>query len=119
MEEVIDLDIIRPKGKKVRLAGKIIDVSFIPCGITFEVDDVVRQISSLDQEKITTDLVEAKKAFSLAVRLCAIFASVEYPEINEDWMMKHCSAEQINVLSDAIKEALIESYKGIERYGKN
>ena len=119
MEEIIDLDILRPKEVKVRLAGKVIDVSFIPCGITFEVDDLIRQISSLDQGKINTETAEAKKAFDLAIKLCATFATVDHPELTEEWMLKHCSPEQVNVLSGHIKDALISSLKGVEQYGKN
>ena len=44
MSKVIDLDILRPDSKLIKLGGKEIDVSFIPCGITFELDSIVQQL---------------------------------------------------------------------------
>ena len=41
MSNVIDLDILRPEQKLVKLGGHEIDLSFIPCGITFEIDQIV------------------------------------------------------------------------------
>lgn len=119
MEDIVDLDIIRPKARKVKLAGKVIDVSFIPCGVTFEIDDLIRQLTSLDQDKMSTDPETMKKGFDLTVELCSIFATIKNPEMTKDWFMKECSVEQMGVLSKMIQVALSDSYKGVEQYGKN
>lgn len=119
MDEIVDLDVIRPKEKKVKLAGKIVDVSYVPCGITFEVDELIRQLQGIDPQKLSTDKTVQKKGFELAIKLCSIFFSVKNPEMNEEWFKKNCSIDQLNVLVDAIKNALISSYEGVERYGKN
>lgn len=119
MDDVLDLDIIRPKTKKVKLAGKTIDVSFVPCGITFEVDEIVRKMANLDPNKIETDVAEARKGFDLAIDLCVAFASIQNPEFTKSWFLKNCSPAQLNGLADVIKVALYDSYKGLEQYGKN
>jgi len=118
-EEVLDLDILRPATKKVKLAGKEIDVSFIPCGITFEVDSIIRELSGFDEEKIKTDETTIKRAFDLALNLCSAFCSLKHPEMTPDWFRLNTSPEQVNALTNKIKQALSDSYIGVERYGKN
>ena len=119
MEDIIDLDIIRPKSRKVKLAGKVIDISFIPCGVTFEIDNIVRQLVELDPMKLNTDPKVAKKGFDLTVELCSIFTSIKNPEFTKEWFMKECNVEQMGIIAKMIQEALAESYKGVESYGKN
>lgn len=119
MEEIMDLDILRPKSRKVKLAGKIIDVSFIPCGVTFEVDALLRELSEINQEKIGNDLEETKKGYNLAIQLCSVFVSAQYPEMNEEWFKKSTTSGQLTEIVNAIRDALAESYKGVEQYGKN
>jgi len=118
--EVFDLDILKPKSRKVKLAGKEIDVSFIPCGITFQIDQVSRDLANIDQEKIAiNDDTEIKKAFDLAIKLCCIFCTVKYPDMDEKWFKENVNAAQVQLFASHIKQALIESYKGVEEYGKN
>jgi len=119
MENVIDLDILRPKERKVKLAGVVLDVSYIPCGITFEVDATIRALAGIDQTKLGKDENVTKKGFDLTIELCSIFASVKHPEMTPGWFKENCSLEQINVLANTIKDSLNDSYLGVERYGKN
>ncbi len=118
-DSVIDLDILRPKKQVVRLAGKLIDVSMIPCGITFDIDTIVRELMALDQEKVAQGGEETKKALDLTIRLCVTFASVDNPDMNENWFRKKVSAEQTKRMAEAIKDALLKSYEGVKQYGKN
>ena len=37
-EGIVDLDILKPPKKIIKLGGVQIDVSFVPCGITWEID---------------------------------------------------------------------------------
>jgi hypothetical protein len=119
MSDIVDLDILRPKKQAVRLAQKIIDVSYIPCGITFEIDKIVRELMALDQEKVKDGGEETRKALDLTIKMCVTFASVEYPEMNEHWFRKHVSVEQTRLMADVIKDALLKSYEGVKSYGKN
>jgi hypothetical protein len=119
MSDIVDLDILRPKKQAVRLAQKIIDVSYIPCGITFEIDQIVRELMALDQKKVTEGGEETRKALDLTIKMCVTFASVEYPEMNENWFKKRVSVEQTKAMADAIKDSLLKSYSGVKEYGKN
>jgi hypothetical protein len=131
MAEILDLDILRPPKRIVKLDGKEIDVSFVPCGITFEIDEIRNELVKivLALEK-ATDLTgnaaieaagnspEAKRAFELGIRICAAFCSVDHPELDSEWFMKNSSPIQVGAFSEMIQQALIESYAGVEDYQK-
>lgn len=117
--QIQDLDILRPSPKFIRIGGKDIDVSFIPCGITFEIDLIVNQLRMLDVEKITNDSSEIKKAFDLSIKLCSAFCSWKNPEMDCNWFYENTSPNQIEAFSNAIKEALVLAYAGTETEAKN
>jgi hypothetical protein len=117
--EILDLDVLRPPKKIVRLAGKTIDVSMIPCGITFEIDKIVRDLMLVDQTKVDENGEETRKAFDLTVKCCAIFASVEHPEMTEEWFRKNVDARQAAEMAKVIRDTLLSSYEGVKAYGKN
>jgi len=116
MSDILDLDIIKPKKQAVRLNGKVIDISFIPCGITFEIDNIVRELMKLNQEEVTKGGEETKKALDWTMKLCATFTSVENPDMNENWFKKHVSAEQANMMAEKIKDTLLRSYDNVKEY---
>lgn len=111
---VEDLDVLNPEPKSITLGGEEILVSFIPCGITFPVDALVRELSELDQGKLATDIEEQKKAFDLSVRLCVTFCSVEHPEMDREYFDKKVSPRQVERFATWIRGALEDAYKGIE-----
>jgi hypothetical protein len=111
--KIEDLDVLRPEARMLRIGGKDIDVSFIPCGITFEVDAIVGRLQTMDVEKMTATSEETKEAFQLSVRLCSLFCSRKYPELNEEWFMDNADAQQIKLFSAAIKDALQRAYAGV------
>ena len=111
---VIDLDVLRPEKKVVKIGGKDIDVSFIPCGITFDIDSLMQEIMALDHKAVSAGGDEAKKAFNLSVRLCATFCSWEHPELDEKWFMSNASPQQLGAMAGAVQEALNQAYAGIE-----
>jgi len=119
LNDIVDLDILRPKRKCVRLANKTIDCSMIPCGITFEIDEIVRNLIKLNQKEVKGGGEETRKALDLTIKLCATFAGVEHPEMTEDWFRKNVDARQTAKMADIIKDALLRSYEGIRTYGKN
>jgi len=116
---VIDLDILRPEPQLVKIGGKEIDVSFVPCGITFELDEIVQQLVKLDTSTIQNDVKEQRRAFDLGVRLCAIFCKRKYPEMDETWFLDNASSQQITKFANAIQSALMLSYAGVEAHAKN
>ena len=120
--KVEDLDVLRPEPRIVRIGGKDIDVSFVPCAITFEVDDLVTRMNKfeiihddetgMDQLKNPAD---AKEAFELSVRLCAVFCEHKYPELSYEWFMENSDGQQIRYFAESIKAALVRAYAGVSQ----
>lgn len=117
--EVVDLDILRPGPKIVKLAGEEIDVSFIPCGITFDVDRLVTELFTMDTEKVKEGGEETNRAFDLTMELCASFCTVEHPHMTKEWFLKNTDPGQVNKLAELIRETLLRSYEGAEAYQGN
>ena len=114
MAEVRDLDVLRPPERPYKLGGQEIDCSFVPTGITFDIDNVVSEMAKLDQKKIGKDDAETLKAFNLGVKLCVVFCEHEHPEMTEEWFRKNTSARQVRDLGEGIREALAQAYEGID-----
>jgi len=119
METVIDLDILRPPKKIIRLNKQEIDVSFIPAGITFDLDEIVQKMAKLDMDKVGEGGKEAKKAFDLGVALCSVFCTIHDPEMTAEWFQQNVDPTQIKVMSDTIKESLAKIYSDMGEYSKN
>ena len=117
--EILDLDLLRPEPKIIKLGGEEIDVSFIPCGITFEVDRITREISNLDFDAVKEGGDATRQAFELSLELCAVFCQVSHPEMDEEWFQNNTNPPQINALVTAVKTTLFEGYKQVQGYSKN
>ena len=117
-EGIVDLDILKLPKKIIKLGGVQIDVSFVPCGITWEIDSLVRKLSEYDENKLK-DEKSSKEALDIIIKLCSTFASFKNPELSEKWFRENVEMPQINAFVSLIKEALIRSYAGVEQYGKN
>ena len=111
---VIDLDVLRPDKKIIKLSGHEIDVSFIPCGITFDIDAIMQEITGLNEQAVLDGGDESKKAFELSVKLCVAFCSVKHSELDENWFQENVSPQQLGAMSAAIQDALLQAYAGIE-----
>lgn len=119
MSKIIDLDILRPEPQIIKIGGKEIDVSFIPCGITFELDAIVKELVLIDRDKVQEDRDEMEKAFNLGVRLCSTFCKIKYPEMDEDWFVKNTTSEQVTGFANEIQKSLMKAYGEIGRHSKN
>ena len=114
-----DLDILRPQAQYIHMNGKNIDVSFVPCGITFEVDKIVNALGKIKKEQLTSESQETHKALDLSIELCALFCSHKYPEMDSKWFRQNVDAVQLKVFVNAIKTALYKSYAGVLADSKN
>ena len=120
MPDVINLDILKPEKKPVQIGGYTIDCSFIPVGSTFEIDEIYTKSMSLDTKKIEEgDKEENRKALELSIALCAAFCEHDYPELDKDFFMNNCNAEQIGAFANILADTLIKSYRGAKESAKN
>lgn len=117
--EVVDLDLLRPEPKIIKLGGKEIDASFIPCGVTFEIDKIMREMSTLNADEVTAGGDVTALAFDLSIRMCAVYCQCKYPEMDEAWFKANATAGQIQKLTTVLREALVAGYKEVEAYSKN
>jgi hypothetical protein len=120
---VINLDILRPKRKVILLNGKEIDVSFIPVAITFELDALVQDMGALgmkySEEELSSNPEAIKSALDLTIKMCAAFCSWQFPEMDEEWFKNNTDAYQMNIFATHIKDTLMKSLKGIGTKRKN
>jgi hypothetical protein len=117
--QVLDLDILRPKTRNVKIGGREFDLSFIPVGITYEIDALVRQVLTLNLKELGKNGEETKKGLDLSVKLCVCFLQFKDPTCSEAWFLANVSPAQTEKLATIIQETLQESYEGIQKYGKN
>ncbi len=117
--KVKDLDALRPESAYIKICDKEIDVSFIPCGITFDIDDIMQELGTMNQDDIKNVPEKTKRAFELSVKLCSTFCSHKYPELDEEWFYENADVLQIKVFTETIKDALTRAYAGIQASPKN
>ena len=116
---VEDLDLLRPESKFIKIGGKEIDVSFLPCAITFDIDQIMQELSKFSEDEIKKDPIKTKEAFELSVKLCAIFCQHLYPELDYNYFMNNCAVNQIDRFSKSIRGALQKAYNGVDKKSKN
>jgi hypothetical protein len=122
--KIIDLDILKPEAKIIRLGGNDIDVSFLPSGITFEIDALMKKLYALSSsdEKIkilAEGGAEAEEAYKIAVEICGCFCARKFPEMNADWFKENCNSAQITAFAQAIQGALTQAYNTGDTKTKN
>lgn len=114
-----DLDILRPTAEYVKLAGKKIDISFIPSGIAIDIttlQDQMRELTDTPEKlkKIQAGGEETAKSFDIAAELCAKITSNQYKEMDKEWLLKHTDVIQIKILMEHITKAVFKSFESIE-----
>ncbi|MBU5214560.1 hypothetical protein [Heyndrickxia oleronia] len=103
--EILDLDKIVTAERKVRLAGKEIDVSKIPSRVTLEIAEKTDVLQSGSKESFPVLL-------DLVVKIC----KPSFPEITSDWIIDNTSLDQLLKLVDFILKPIKERAEG---NGKN
>lgn len=116
---VHDLDVLRPQPEFVRLAGKDIDVSFIPAGVAMDIMAGQQELLKLADtpeklKKVAAGGKEARRTFEIAAELCASITSSQHPEMDKAWLLKHTDVVQIKALMDYVTKAVSSSLDSAE-----
>lgn len=114
-----DLDVLRPKPEYVRLAGKDIDVSFIPAGIAMDIMGMQQELRDLTGtpeklKKIEAGGKEARRSFEIAAELCAAITKSQHSEMDREWLLANTDVMQIKALMDHVTKAVFRSLEAAE-----
>lgn len=117
--DVLDLDVLRPAKRVVKIGGKEIDASFIPVAITWDIDRLVQELLKYDDPTQIEGNEEAtKRILDVSCELCAAFC-YEHEELDAEWFRRHASVQQVYAFVDVIKGTLTQAYEGVEAYQGN
>lgn len=120
MNNVIDLDILKPEKKIIKFNGNEIDVSFIPLAITFEIDELCNKLVSISKSgDVVSDITVQKDLFNCALDIVTTFCSYKYPEMDKKWFMENATALQIGTFTEAIRGAISKSVQAAAEKTKN
>lgn len=107
-----DLDILRPPPEYVVLAGKKIDISFVPSGVALDISRVLRRLQELDVSTENLDET-AEEGVGIMAELCALITVKQQPEMTKDWLFANTNSMQLRALMERIVEAMNRSVEGI------
>ena len=117
MGAVLNLDKLRPEPKTIILGGKEIDLSFLPCGIVFDVNDAIEELAKVGDSTTTKKLLEGgeatKKAFDLTIKMCAVVTQAQHKEFTYEYLRDKVSVTQLAQLADAIKDLLANELEAL------
>lgn len=117
---VYDFDVVKPKSCNVKIDGFTYDLSYIPVGITFDIEAIIKGMRELDAPKLVGgDNVEIKKGLNLSIKLVFVLLNYWNPEITETYITNKFTPGMIETLVHIIKQSLTTSMEGIKLYGKN
>ncbi len=116
---VHDLDVLRPPPEYVMLAGKKIDISFIPAGVAMDMLALQQEMGKLADtpeklKKVAKGGKEAKRSFEIAAELCASITSSQHAVMDTAWLLKNTDVLQIKALLDYVTAAVSRSLDGVE-----
>ena len=114
MSDVKNLDLLKPKPHWVQLCGKKIDLSFMPCGIVFDVNDVINELGAIDTKELSAGGKAARQAFDSTIKLCALVTHSQYEEMDEDFLRK-VRIDQIQGLAEEIKNLLSRELEAVPK----
>jgi hypothetical protein len=120
--ELIDLDVIKPKPRQVKIQGKVIDISLIPFDVTLEIAEHFgtfvklgkafgeKGADKLKSGNIDIDGGSVKDALQLLHKCTIQILTNANPEITEEWVRKNISSEQMLLLIQKMLEPLIKQW---------
>jgi hypothetical protein len=106
--EIRDFDAIAPKGRRAKIGGRVVDVSFIPGRITLE---LARFKDALDSGELTE-----LQSIETALDIVAQITTRQDPEMTADWLLDNA---QLLRLTDFINYVLDPTREKVEAQSGN
>jgi hypothetical protein len=118
-DKIHDLDVLRPKAEYVKLAGKQIDISFIPSGVALDLMELRQELEEMSNTPDKLEEIEkggeaAKKSFEVAAELCAKITQNQHEEMTREWLLKNTNVQQMKALVEHVTNAVFGSLGGGE-----
>lgn len=112
--KIHDLDILRPEPEFVKLAGKKIDISYIPSGVALDIMSLRQDLEALTDseeklEKIKEGGEEAQKSFEISAEICAKITQAQHEEMDKEWLLTNTDIMQLNALIEYVTNAVFRS----------
>ena len=116
---VYDLDVLRPEAEFVMLAGKQIDISFIPSGVAIDIMSMRQKMEKLTStpaklKKIEAGGSEAIETFQISAEICAKITERKHKEMTKEWLLKNTNVAQLKKLIEHVTNAVFKSLEGME-----
>lgn len=119
MSEILDLDVLMPPKRMVKLNGKQINIGWIPAGAVWKIDQIKTQAAKLNLKKVEDGGAETEKAVELAFEMCAAFCEPQYPDMDIKWFKANVPVETVQKLAEEINKTLGVEMEKIKEYSKN
>jgi hypothetical protein len=98
---VLDLDILKPDEKIIKLGGKEFDITFVPYDIALSVVDAAPALKKLEDKQLPTK-EEYNSIFNIILE---IFQSCD-EDIDKKWLRKQINWERFQELMPVIFQAI-------------
>jgi predicted trehalose synthase len=109
MGYVLDLDVIKPEERKLKLGGKEFDITIIPMNLAVEFLEMREEIIGMVTEN-SMNRVTYEKVMDLFSRILQI----SHSDIDKTWLMNKMSMQRLKPFLDEMLEAIIGSKKNEE-----
>ena len=112
--KIHDLDVLRPEPEIVKLAGKEIDISYIPSGVALDIMSLRQELEDLTNTQDKVDKIEeggeeAQKSFDIAADICSKITSAQHEEMTKEWLLVNTDIIQLRALIDFVTNAVFKS----------
>ena len=123
-QEIVDLDTLRPKPRLIKLDGKKINLSFMPSGILFDINEKLQQMARYLITEESRKAVEkgggpAKELFEISLEVCATFCEIQHEEMTYEWFRANVSWQQLEVLAKEIRECMDREFTNLEEQNED
>jgi len=106
--EIIDLDAIKPKGKKFKIGGKVIEIDFIPFEVTLDIAEHYDEFMKLGDGK--TDGTGMRTVMDTMYKAVIKILNRADKEITEEWVKDNISGQQMTILIQKLMTPMVEQF---------